>query len=404
MVVERICNMRVLVAEGIIPDYGLAGKLEILVDISRMGKPKILKDGSVDHKELTKVINVKKGDKLVKRIPAKPGKDGCTVLGKKVSIGLPREAILNVKEGTEIHKDDPDILIAAYDGALFINVDGDVEVRQAKVIKGDIDYNTGNISIHGDLKILGTVRSGFSVKAEGSITITGNLEDADVCSASDMEIIGGAVGSKTSKITCGGALKIHHVENFSVSAQKNVTIQSGMLHTDLKTEGHLRAEKIIGGSIEATFGVEADTLGAASETKTIIKIGSTFLLIQQKLALQEKINQINQEITSQKEKIYQLVRQCMDEKGLLNKEDFLQLNILQKQKKKIDDQCLGVQQGIKELTKKININPNPVIKAKLIYPNTLIRSGLLEKVVKQKLTRIIINISENKLNFRSFSD
>ena len=44
------------------------------------------------------------------------------------------------------------------------------------VVPGDVDFSTGNIDFIGSVKVMGSVRNGFSVKAEGNVEIMGRLE------------------------------------------------------------------------------------------------------------------------------------------------------------------------------------------------------------------------------------
>ena len=397
MVSEGICNKRILAAEGVPSEMGTDGRLEILIDISGIGKPKKLADGRVDHKELKKVINVKKGDKLIRRIPPQPGNDGCTIFGSKINATPPKDAFLRVGVGTEISEEDSDILIAANDGAVKINSKGEIEVRTAKVVTGDIDYSTGNITFSGDLKIQGTIRGGFAIQADGNLSIGGSVEDAQVTSSGDMEIIGGAVGSGHGKIDCGGTLKVHHIENFNVTAGKYIIVSDTILHSSVKTEEYLEAKTIVGGQIEASQGIYVDTIGASSETRTVIKVGSAYLLIEEKKLFQERAIELNTELKKCKDEMYNLVKDGMDDNGNLTDEDVAEFEIQKEKRSKIIKQLTEIDEKIAEIDKSLEETPNPVIKVKKILPVTVIRFGLAEKIIREKLFNVSISASENKI-------
>ena len=397
MVSEGVCNKRVHVAQGLPPELGIDGRLEILIDISGVGKPKKLADGRVDHKELKKVINVKKGDKLIRRIPPQPGKDGCTIFGSKIKATPSKDAIFRVGVGTEVSEEDPNILIAASDGAVKINYKEEIEVRTAKVVSGDIDYSTGNISFSGDLKIQGTVRGGFTIQANGNLLIGGSVEDAQVSCSGDMEIIGGAVGSGNGKIDCGGTLKVHHIENFDVKAGKCIIVGDTILHSSIKTEEYLEAKTIVGGQIEAAQGVYVDIIGALSETRTVIKAGSAYLLMQEKKLFQERAIELNTELKKCKEEMYNLVKNGMDDNGNLTDEDTAELEIQKEKRSKIIKQLTELDEKTTEIDKSLKETPNPVIKVKKIFPITVIRFGLAEKTIREKVFNVSISASENKI-------
>jgi len=63
---------------------GTPGSIEVLIDVSQKGKPRVLPGGKVDHRDISYVVNVRKGTPLVKHLPPIPGKDGCNVFGKTV--------------------------------------------------------------------------------------------------------------------------------------------------------------------------------------------------------------------------------------------------------------------------------------------------------------------------------
>jgi len=397
MVSEKACNKKVLVAEGKSPERGVDGRLELLVDVTGVGKPKELADGRVDHKELKKVINVKKGDALMRRIPPVAGKDGITVFGKSIVSPAPLDVALRVNDGTEIAGQDPNLLIAAIDGAVKITAKGDIEVRTTKVITGDIDYSTGNISFSGDLKVNGMIRAGFSIQADGNLYVGGNVEESDVTSSGNMEIIGGAVGAGKGRLVCGGTLKIHHIENFSVKAGKSILVHDTILHSFIKTQERLEAKTIIGGEIESSHGVTADTIGSTAETRTVIKISSTFILLQQKELFLNKYKELNTAFQADKDLIFATVRDGMDAQGKLTEANVAEIGAVKEKVRKIRVQLTDLQNKIGELDKKIQDAPNPVVTVKSLFPNTIFRFGLAEKIIKERLVNVIIQAQENKI-------
>ncbi len=397
IVSERICGKRILIAEGLPCKEGVAGHIEILIDTSGKGRPKELDDGSVDHKDLRYVINVSKGDKLAKHIPPKPGKNGCGVSGKEIKAPLPYDTYFKIGTGTEIDNNDPDYLIASTDGAVVLNDDGTIEVKTTKIINGDIDYSTGNISFSGDLKIRGIVKSGFSVNTDGNLVIEGNVEDAEAVCTGNIEINGGAVGSGNGVITSGGFLKVRHLENFKVKSGKSIIVTDSILHSSVSTEEHLKAKTIIGGIITTTRGVDAGTIGAESETKTIIKVSSVYLLLQQKQMLERKIEDFQNEIVSCKEEMFVVVRDGMNEEGKLGVEDNEKVEKLKDKKKLILSKIDELKSRIEKITEEIRKNPNPLIKAEKIFPNTIVRFGLRERIIKEVLKRITISSPGEKI-------
>lgn len=401
MVLQRVCDKKILVAEGKPAQPGTDGDLKLFLDISGVGKPKEMENGSVDQKNLQKVINVKKDQPLMQRIPPQPGTEGCTVFGKPVIPAPPKDIVLKVGVGTKLSEANHNILVAATDGAVSINTAGDLEIKTIKIISGDIDYSTGNIVFYGDLRIIGVVRAGFSVSAEGCIYIGGQVESSQVQSTGDIEIIGGAVGTGSGKITCGGTLKIHYLENFSVLAGQSVLVADSILNSNVKSEAMVKAKTIIGGEVDASYGIESETIGSSSENRTILKVGSSYFLIQQLKLVQEKWQELQATYLNSKESIFALVRDGMDDSGKLPVQKNANLDVLKVQLKTIVNKLAELNQRIEQLQVKIKGSPNPVVKAGLIYPNTVIRFGLLEHIIREKIVNKVISADENRIHIRS---
>jgi uncharacterized protein (DUF342 family) len=246
MATEKIYNIPREIARGLPPQKSVDASLDMLIDITEQGKPRMLPDGRVDFHDLQTVINVRKGTPLIRRQPGVPGKDGLTVLGTPYKCAPPRECRLISGKGTVIEPANPDLLVAAIDGALAITPDGFVEVRTEKSIPGDIDFSTGDIAFSGDLKIGGSVRAGFKVSAEGNIQINGGVEDAEVTSGGTLVIHGGAVGSSNGKLRSQGSIKVRHIENFSAEARHDIIIAEDAMHATLSAGGNITVKSILG--------------------------------------------------------------------------------------------------------------------------------------------------------------
>lgn len=400
MVSDRICNKRILVAEGLPAEKGIDGYLENLVDTSGVGRPQELANGRVNHKDLKKVINVKKNDKLIRRIPPQKGKDGYTIFGTIIKAPPPKDAIIRVGVGTETCEENPDILIAANDGAVMINGKGDIEVRTTKVINGDIDYSTGNVLFSGDLKIQGTVRAGFAVKVHGNLFIGGSVEDAEVTCVGNMEVMGGIVGSGSGKVDCGGTLKTHHIENFNVKTGKYIIVSDSILHSVIKTDEYLKAKTVVGGQVDAAKSITVDTIGASAETRSVLKVGSAYLLIQEKKLFQEKSTELEEKANTNKEEIFLYIKNGMDDRGNLSDGKTAELDSMKEQRNKIMKQLSELESRITEIENSLREMPNPEIRVKKMFPITIIRFGLVEEVIREELIDVIISADDTKIIIR----
>ena len=105
-------------------------------------------------------------------------------------------------------------------------------------VNKDVDFSVGNIKYTGDVLIGGSVRPGFSIEAEGSIHIKGEVESATVTSrAGQVTIDKGVVGKGDTNI----------------SAKQGVTISFAQ-DAHLHTEGALCYYPLINGNLSGSRG------------------------------------------------------------------------------------------------------------------------------------------------------
>ncbi len=68
-----------------------------------------------------------------------------------------------------------------------VSLEGDkIFVSDEYIIQTDVDTSTGDIEYNGNVKILGCVRAGFSVKATGNISVSGAVEGAIITAGKDV--------------------------------------------------------------------------------------------------------------------------------------------------------------------------------------------------------------------------
>ena len=397
MIAGKACNTYVEVAQGDLPVPGMPGRIEILVDVSAKGKPRKLADGRVDHRDISYVVNISKGAPLVRHFPPVPGTPGHTVFNKPIAPLPPKDTPLMPGKGAVVSPDDQEVLIADIDGAVVVHADGKIDVVDNKVVSGNIDYSTGNIRFSGNLKVTGTVRAGFEIDVEGDCYVGGNVEDAKISSQGDIEIIGGAIGSVKGSLKCNGTLKVRHIANFNVQSGENICILEDALHCMLSADGAITAKTIVGGTAAAWKIIETETIGTEAEPKTIVDLGGRYLLMQKKYLLLKELTAITGELGSLKERIFMVARDEMDSEGKLSQGPLVRLEALKKNHRECREKCARIQAEIEALDEKLNHSPVPSIKAQTVYPNTIIKFGTNEKIVREKLNHARITVDGEKI-------
>jgi uncharacterized protein (DUF342 family) len=396
MVRNKTYNIPVEVAHGTPVTPATPGRIDILVDVSSRGKPKARAGGRVDLRDLGYVVNVRKNAQIIRRIPPVPGKEGKMVTGKTLGVIQPPNLMLLPGKGTRILEGDPNMLVADVDGAVMVYPNGKAEVLTDKVIPSSIDYATGNIFFSGNLQIKGTVRSGFEVEAEGNVWITGSVEDAKVSALADLEIVGGAAGSGNGIIKCAGRLKTRHIQNLTVRA-RDVVVSEDVVHCDIWAEAGISAKAIVGGTVSAGKLIEADSVGTEAEAKTVVDLGGMGVLLKQKYDLLRDLATVTGDIGTLKGTMFRLVRDEMDEKGELPAGPLSRLEELRKQNRELLDKNDAIQKEVETIDEKLKSSTVPVLRAGVVFPNTVIKAGNLEKLVKEKLVNVVITLDQNAI-------
>ncbi len=393
---NKTCNLKVEIATGVAPVQPVAGKIEILVDVSSRGKPKALSGGKVDHRDIGYIVNVRKNTPILRLTPPVPGSDGISVLGKAIHCNPPQILKLIAGAGTRFLEEDQNVLVADTDGAVAVFPNGKALVLDEKTIPGDIDYNTGNIKFLGNLIVNGTVRSGFSVEAEGNVTIAGNLEDAFVKCGGDLVVSGGAAGSGHGRIECEGTVTMKHCQNFSISTMC-LTVAEDLLHCTVWAEDAVRAKSVVGGTVSAGKSIDVEAVGTPAEPRTIVDLGGMSVLLKQKYDLLKDLAATTAETGNVKTSMYTLVKEEMDQNGELGPGSVARLESLKQKGIESFEKVAMLQGTLERLDEKLKTLTIPEMRAQSIYPNTVIKAGALEKIIKETVVGSVVSLTQNAI-------
>lgn len=393
---EKRFDTYVEVARGTPVKPGVPGKIKLLVDISRVGRPEEQENGKVDHKALGYIINVREGQPLAKRIPPQFGIDGQTVFGRAVK-ALPVENVeLKVGEGTRLSAEDVNVLVAKYDGAIAFHKDGLIEVRQKKEIPGDIDYSTGNISFTGDLTIGGNIKAGFKVEVTGSLKVLGCVEDVFIKTGGDLTIRSGAVGAGKGLIECGGNMQVRHLENIRVVTRGDLVVSEDIIHASINCKGTLKAGSVVGGTVCSFSEIDIQRAGSNGEVRTVLDVGARYTWLRQKASLTAELEEEKEVLKERKFELFCFVRDQMDENGVVGREKQNDLEQVLKKAVESYGKCRAIEDKLDEIETALKESSDPVIRARMIYPNVLVRMGSVERLVKEVVRSAVLRPTEFK--------
>ena len=214
-------------------------------------------------------------------MPATKGQPGTSLSGEEIQttdgVELTFSAGENVRTETE---GDVIKFYSQIDGNVHIKGDT-IQVNPVFVVQGDVNYDVGNIDVRTDVQIGGSVCSGFSVKAGGTVTVNGMIESgATVNSQGDVLISQGVVGD--TKVVALGNVETKFIQNCAVMAKGDINVGSYIFSGHVRAGGRVivntgggdRGGSIVGGEVIATGGIEAKLIGSTSTDRTLVGTGA----------------------------------------------------------------------------------------------------------------------------------
>lgn len=273
----------VLVAQGSSPESGINAQIELFFE--RNPKPKVSYDseGNVNYKEVGVIQQVKEGDLLAQKTPARRGEPGITVTGKEIAGRIGRDQNLIAGPGTRFEDEDRTRLIAARSGVVSIHPNSEVQVSDQFIIDGDVDYAVGNVRFNGAVLVRGSVVAGFTIVAEGDVEVRGVVEDATIHCGGNLHIRGGFLGKGKGEVRVAGNTHIRFLENQTVVCNGDVHIAEEIVFGNVTCGGSVVVQygkgAVIGGVINARKGIRVKTAGNIHHQRTRLVAGKDPVLL-----------------------------------------------------------------------------------------------------------------------------
>ncbi len=263
-------------------------------------------NGNLNYKELNNVKSIHENDVICDIFYAVEGVDGKRIDGKTITARQGKNP--KIPQGRNVKfTEDKSQLISEKDGELIFK-DGVFTVNELLTIENDVDNASGNIDFSGDVLIKGDVREGFSVKAEGNITIMGTAEGATIVSATGVTIEHGMTGGGKGIIRSSGDIKCKFLENCTAIAKGDIYVDQ-VMYSELSSGGSLyisgKKGSVTGGKLIAGMAIKANVIGSANNSclKTDIVLGCTPQMIKRQQNINhslkgvtEKLFKVNQDI------------------------------------------------------------------------------------------------------------
>lgn len=295
----------VRIAQGTAPVEGKDG--EVLPQIDYHDEIEIRQNerGVSDFKNINSIRCLTKGEVICAILPPGDGVPGKDVKGTILAARNGKAAADPSGKNT-VFSEDKTRLLAGLDGQVTLK-NKRYHIEPVLIIEGNVDYSVGNLYFNGDIIIKGDVCSGFTVKAEGSVTVHGMVESADILAGGDVSLSKGMNGNFNGYIDAKGEVKTSFLENCTVYTE-------GALYADSIISSKIfcgdtvyvltKHGAIIGGTITAFQSVEAKVIGSQSRRETEIILGEVPRMSEKKAqaeielkGVQEILEKMNKNLT-----------------------------------------------------------------------------------------------------------
>ena len=256
------------IAKGVPPEPGTDGSLAYYFSTNqKIGS--IGAQGKIDFKDKGETPFVKQGDILIEKTPPKDGTPGTDVHGEPVPGNKPADVKIRTGSGTELSEDG----LKAYakvDGQPKLSFGGRLSVISDLDIHGDVDLKTGHVDFEGNVKVTGTVQSGFQVKSAN--LSAKEIMGADIVASGNITTTGGIIGAT---IHAQGDIRAKYIKNATITTYGDVIVEKEITDAVIKASGTciVKRGKILSAEISAKSGIEAVDIGTDVSTPCRLTMG-----------------------------------------------------------------------------------------------------------------------------------
>ncbi len=278
---NEFCKMH-LIAEGEKSFDGTDGKLVEYIKVIKEATFIEGEDSRIDFKKLNLENNIIKDTPICKIIPHTLGKDGVDVHGKIAKAKAGKKLVSPAGKGTYI-PENSNLLLAEIDGRLSYQ-SGKYNVETSFILNGNVDNSTGNIDFVGDVIVKGRVRSGFEIKAGGSIYIEGSAGDCILTAKGEIVIKDGINADNHGKLEAGSNITCKFIENCTVTSGGNITtgsIINSTVFADDSINVTVNKGVVLNSSLTAYNHIKAITLGSETSRDVRIVLGKSHTLAEE---------------------------------------------------------------------------------------------------------------------------
>ena len=378
----------VVIAEGIPHINGEDGRIEYHFETETSLAPKEDASGNVDYKNISIIRPVNKGDELARIIPPTKGEIGKNIFGEEIPCNKGKEVKLPAGPNTIVNPENKNILIAQIDGNVSLR-NNLIEIYEGFVVKGNVNYATGNIEYEKSVLVKEDVKSGFNITCGGDLEVGGTIEDSEINVSGSILCRYGFTGQGKGSIRCNGDVNIGYMKNQSIRCRNNVIIAKEALNCTIYAKKSIkvlgRSLSIAGGTFIARDSITCNVVGNSSGIQTTLEVGLDYTLIEEL----EKCELQQNEITENKRKLLETLKHLESklrfQRKLPPKEESFYKKVrtaitkFERQNKALEDRKKLIEKKMKDFSKSfIKIERSAM-------PGTLIKIGERNLIVHEEI-------------------
>ncbi|NLJ99360.1 MAG: DUF342 domain-containing protein [Tissierellia bacterium] len=383
---DKDYNKKIRIAEGVLPIDGKDGYIKYFFDREKKLTPKILKDGTVDYRELDSINNVNKGEQLAELVHPKEGKHGFKVTGEIIPYKKGKKPILRYGKNVTLLEEGV-FLVAEKSGLVGLN-NGKVTISEVFEVS-NVDKKVGNIYFNGTVIVRKNILNGYKVKAYGDVEVKGLVEGGCIQNTGDVLVKQGIQGYNRLAVRTKGSIITKFIENAKIESDKNITAEAIMHSNVISGENIVVIGKrglIAGGICRAGKEIRAKTIGSNMATTTVLEIGG-------EPSDQNKINSLKESIDTVKDNLQKVIKSInlLDNLKRVHELDDEKLKMyvkLIKTRNSLTKKLNSLKQEEELINKNIKKSSKGKIKvAGTIYPGVKITIGNSTYFVKDEMKR-----------------
>lgn len=254
----------VLVAQGLPPVDGADSVISRKFS-AEGSAPELREDGTVDFFASQLTTPVVKDEPVAIKEPATDGMEGYTVRGEVLPAQHGKDLDLRrlVGQGVALSGDGLQLVATAEGTPSFAG--GKYSVLPTLRIDQDVSFGTGNIDFPGNVLIAGDVQDGFSVRADGDITVKGVVQGASLEASGQIVLLAGMFGRERGTLKAAGDVRAQFLHECTVTSDADVLVGGELVRATVTARGSVHvtgAGKIMGGTISAGREVMANAVGS----------------------------------------------------------------------------------------------------------------------------------------------